>query len=600
MSAPGYFFPTRAAIQYSPNTDIWARKGDSENIPPGTAAGEFLSWNGTSWVPGGATEIIIGANASGSVEADTIAIGRAAGGTPTGSGTIAIGVGAGGSSGQSAIAIGSGAGDVSQGSGAVAIGSAAAQLGQGPNAISIGSSSSASGFQSEGAVAIGAGAQNNSAGLSAIAIGTNAGNPLVGTTGQDANSIVINATGVNTPSAGAGTLVVKPIRGAPAPNALLYDSATGEITYGAVGVSSPGGVFLWVQGVLGSNTKEFYRSRSGFEDAELVFTDSTSAVPNDAAWNGSYWLFSAPAGGNTSIFYKTASGAPGSFQISASVPFSVRGIVWNPPTGQWFAVSATNNASPPFSPLPGAVYVSSDGLNWTLIGPNPTTANVVANFIGRATNTVGQITTQLVGGYHDTLFSPVSLFSNTNGSTWNIGWNPGTGDYSGTNFSTAPRVNDIIFTNAQGTGCMFVGISTSAVGSGPATARSVVNFTAHTSTGIVPNTTSPTLAQYNVRQAAWNGQIIVMIGDNNDNITPLFWYSTDNGFNWQPCSGLAPLDPFYTSIIWNGGNFFAISRSSHAISFDGINWIETPNTPVGQSIAGASQMVQPFTSLYNL
>ncbi len=587
MSAPSYFFPTRAAVQYSPNNDIWQKKGDSELIPAGTVNGEILVWNGSAWVGGGITDISIGANS---------------GGTPTGPGTVAIGLGAGVNQAQNGIAIGAGAAGTlgGQASGAVAIGGAAGALGQGANAIAIGQSSSASGVQASGAIAIGEAAQNKGAGADAIAIGQFAGVPLTGTTPQSANSIVISAVGTNVPDAGASTLVVKPIRAGPAPNALLYDSATGEITYGSGGISSPGGVFVWVQGVLGNNNKEFFRSRVGFEDAELTFTDTANgtAVPNDGAWNGSYWLFSAPIGSNTSIFYKTANGQ--NFQISATVPFSVRGIVWNPPTAQWLAVSATDNPTPPSAPLPGAVYVSSDGLNWTLLSANPMVANFVGNFIGRATNTIANITTQVAGGYHNTLFSPISLYSNNNGGTWNIGWNPGTGDYSGTSFSSAPRVNDIIFTNAIGTGCMFVGISTSATGTGPATARSVVNFTGHTTTGQTPNTTSPTLAQYNVRQAAWNGQIMVMIGDNNDNITPLAWYSLDSGITWQPCSGLAPLDPFYTTIVWNGGNFFAVSRSSHAISYDGINWTETPNTPVGASIASASQIVQPFTSLYNL
>ena len=112
----------------------------------------------------------------------------------------------------SQVRIGSGSGNISQGANAVAIGLAAGNSLQGANAV-----------------AIGRGAGWGSQGLGAIAIGAGAGH-----VSQGNNSIVINASGGNLTSYGANAFVVAPIRNdsANTVNALYYNTATKEITYG--------------------------------------------------------------------------------------------------------------------------------------------------------------------------------------------------------------------------------------------------------------------------------------------------------------------------------------------------------------------------------
>ena len=125
-----------------------------------------------------------------------------------------------GSSSQPIIAIGPKANLSPIDGNTIAIGYGAGQLGQAGHAIAIGSRSGRPG-QGDSAIAIGACANGE--------IGT-------GGTAQSANSIVINAQGLNSPlfDAGASTLVIKPIRNYNGPSSLYYDSSTGEITYGAL------------------------------------------------------------------------------------------------------------------------------------------------------------------------------------------------------------------------------------------------------------------------------------------------------------------------------------------------------------------------------
>jgi hypothetical protein len=129
-----------------------------------------------------------------------------------------------GNSSQPIIAIGPRANLSPTDGNTIAIGYGAGQLGQAGHAIAIGSRSGRPG-QGDSAIAIGACANGE--------IGT-------GGTAQSANSIVINAQGINNPlfDAGASTLVIKPIRNNVGPTSLYYDSSSGEITYGTTPSSS--------------------------------------------------------------------------------------------------------------------------------------------------------------------------------------------------------------------------------------------------------------------------------------------------------------------------------------------------------------------------
>ena len=104
-------------------------------------------------------------------------------------------------------------------------------------------------FPKEYSINIGSGAGYGGTSIQAVNIGRAAGNSIAGTSsinlGALANqyngtthnqAIVINATGVNVPSVGNDTLVVKPIRNATGvANALFYDATSGEITYDTAG-----------------------------------------------------------------------------------------------------------------------------------------------------------------------------------------------------------------------------------------------------------------------------------------------------------------------------------------------------------------------------
>jgi hypothetical protein len=95
----------------------------------------------------------------------------------------------------------------------------------GSDKISIGAGAGST-EQSTGAVAIGKDAGSTSQGSNAIAIGTGAGKA-----GQHSNTIILNATGSEMNSEGAGRLYVKPIREADANKALYYNAVTGEVSY---------------------------------------------------------------------------------------------------------------------------------------------------------------------------------------------------------------------------------------------------------------------------------------------------------------------------------------------------------------------------------
>ena len=96
-------------------------------------------------------------------------------------------------------------------------------------------------------IALGTNAGNVNQGANSIAIGAQAG-----VTNQAATSIVINATGIVLDNAIPESFVVKPVRGLVTAQALYYDVATGEVTYGAA-PSGGGGTFA-LAGNTGTHT----------------------------------------------------------------------------------------------------------------------------------------------------------------------------------------------------------------------------------------------------------------------------------------------------------------------------------------------------------
>ena len=130
---------------------------------------------------------------------------------------------------DTSIRLGLNSGATNQGSGGVSIGESVGQINQGAKAVAVGYQTAYT-DQGADAVAVGQRAGKTNQGASSIAVGTRAGK-----TNQAANSIVLNATGADLENTTANSLVVKPIRSAVGTSMLMYDSTTGEITYGTGG-----------------------------------------------------------------------------------------------------------------------------------------------------------------------------------------------------------------------------------------------------------------------------------------------------------------------------------------------------------------------------
>lgn len=209
----------------------------------GVNYGNYLYWNGTTWVNGDAT-LIMGQNAGLSNQfAGSIAIGVSAGQVNQGANgapSLAIGTWA-GQSNQSGygFAIGTYAGRISQGAGGMAMGSYAAYSDQGVNSLAVGSSA---GQNNQGvfATAVGYAAGQVGQGNYSVAIGVGAGSGhnegwWGDAASQAANSIAINAQTFNYPYSQINPqtegFFVNPIRAVENTYALMYNTETSEITY---------------------------------------------------------------------------------------------------------------------------------------------------------------------------------------------------------------------------------------------------------------------------------------------------------------------------------------------------------------------------------
>jgi hypothetical protein len=179
---------------------------------------------------------------------DAVAFGQNAGTISQGSQAVAIGDSAGyNTQGAYGVAIGYGAGNVNQGQTAVAIGINAGISNQGAYGIAIGNSSGSA--QGQYAIALGYDT-GGSAGADSVAIGTQAGKgnttaigvntiaigKFAGFESAAANSIILNASGVNFSSATSG-FFVNPVRYSVSTDEsndlglALYNQSTKEFKY---------------------------------------------------------------------------------------------------------------------------------------------------------------------------------------------------------------------------------------------------------------------------------------------------------------------------------------------------------------------------------
>ena len=163
---------------------------------------------------------------------NAVAIGNSSGQLVQGASSVAVGVQSGqNNQGTNAVAIGNKAGQgtagVGQGASSVAVGNSAGQLVQGINCVAVGV---LAGQNNQGSSSIAIGDQagqgtTSGLGTNSIAIGT-----LAGHVSQVANSICLNASGVDVNPAVAG-LHINPVRNVTQTNVLGYNTTSKEITY---------------------------------------------------------------------------------------------------------------------------------------------------------------------------------------------------------------------------------------------------------------------------------------------------------------------------------------------------------------------------------
>ena len=201
-------------------TDAGYSGQGNETVAIGRAAG------GTSQ---GNDSVAVGAYSGNTTQGDySVAVGRSAGSITQAASSVAVGYVAGNlNQGSGAVAVGAGAGNSTQSSGAVALGNSAGNLNQNANAVAIGWSA-ARDNQDAYAIAIGDHAGYDTQGQDAIAIGRNAGR-----VSQHANSIILNATGLNLNSDGTSRLYIDPVRENATDRLMFYNTTTKEVSYGS-------------------------------------------------------------------------------------------------------------------------------------------------------------------------------------------------------------------------------------------------------------------------------------------------------------------------------------------------------------------------------
>ncbi|KNC87813.1 hypothetical protein SARC_00070 [Sphaeroforma arctica JP610] len=273
-----YYNPILKEIVYGAATMQSPTYSGDTFVEEGVHLNDFLSWDGTRWVPNrnstgrvgissGAGEtnqgpgaVAVGNDAGNADQGkETLAVGNNTGSDDQGANSVAVGNGAASTSqggaavaighesgmanqGDVAVAVGTGAGKSGQSASAVAIGNESGMANQGDVAVAVGTGAGKSG-QSASAVAIGEMAGQTNQGAKVVAIGTDAGKTNQGSCAvaigkkageldQADNSIILNATGVAVNASTSG-FFVDPIRNENRTDKVLYYNTTlKEIVYG--------------------------------------------------------------------------------------------------------------------------------------------------------------------------------------------------------------------------------------------------------------------------------------------------------------------------------------------------------------------------------
>ena len=268
----------------------------------------------------GHSSVAVGFNAGKTrQDSSAVAIGADAGEVDQSSNAVAIGTYAGRTQQKEfAVAIGLEAGNDTQGQYSIAVGRDAGKTTQGNHGVAIGHQAG-NASQGEGAVAIGRDAGNAGAGGQgdhSVAIGRLAGGSASSTQN---NTIILNATGALLDSSYASSFYVKPIREFDATDlsAVLYNSSTGEITFGSHTGGGGGGVDVDCSNIV--------------DVSGIYFCNTTSLTTFSGEWltvSGDLDLSSNTIQDVSGIFFKdgTYLGTGSSFDISSAstLKFSVQ------------------------------------------------------------------------------------------------------------------------------------------------------------------------------------------------------------------------------------------------------------------------------------
>jgi len=290
-------------------------------LPGGLNYGDYLYWNGNSYVVGD-QQIKLGSSAGQTNQGEVaVAIGIDAGSNNQGPGCVAVGPSAGqfnqgsggsGPTGCCSVAVGVSAGQTNQGFYSVAIGPGAGSYNQTPGSIALGFL--AGEFRQGGgtgptgpsmnccAIAIGVEAGQNNQGMSAIAIGNGAGQDS-----QAANSIVINATNGSLDNTDEGTCKIAPLRDTIPENTsfvMSYSPSTSELTYN----SNPQILRSFGQGnellLSDFNTVHYYT----YSGSPAQSFDISTNMAENAVYEVTFNLSGSSASNNDMAFYPNYTG----------------------------------------------------------------------------------------------------------------------------------------------------------------------------------------------------------------------------------------------------------------------------------------------------
>ena len=369
---------------------------------------------------------------------------------------IALGNNAGKTSqGSYSVAVGTNAGQTSQGGTAVAVGYNAGQSNQLANAVAIGWNAGKT-SQGNSSIAIGTDAGNGSQGQYAIAIGASAG--IGGTNAQAANTIILNASGLELDGVASQTnsFYVAPIRNTTSTSGILqYNSTTKEVTYSSsinpstvngMTISSSTGTFTLANSKTFTVNNTITLSGTDSTTITLPSTTGTVALNNQTFYIGSTQVAINRASGSITLNSTSIDGNAGTvtngFYTTSSFNLGTTSIVVNRASGSQSLTGISIDGS--------AGSVAAGNITGTTLASNVTGSSLTS--VGTLTNlTVTNTITGSVSGNAGTVTNGFYTTSSFNLGTTSIAVNRASSSQSLTGISidgSAGKATNLVGGNA--------------------------------------------------------------------------------------------------------------------------------------------------------